>query len=217
MMVFLGLLALLGGLFLVFASKGPADQQRKVGGAILAGVGFLVFVGGVQSSMGKPADQQYASMKDVQVPTPNPHWTPNLHPTDVPDSTDAPDPTDSPEPTAKPAPEPTSYEQYVRAQKREFIAGVDESISGSMIVGNKFKYVGQSVDLHCTVIDVPQATFFNADCGGDSPLAIETDDVTSITQGQSVRVLGVVDSPIDGTNAYGGSASFAAVAARFIE
>ncbi len=69
--------------------------------------------------------------------------------------TETADPTDSPEPTDTPSPRPTTYAQYMREQKREFLAQVNESISGAMIAGNRFKYVGKAVDLHCTVNDIP--------------------------------------------------------------
>ncbi len=45
--------------------------------------------------------------------------------------------------------------------KRQYIASANESISGAMIAGNPFKYVGQRVDLHCTVESIPMAEAFN--------------------------------------------------------
>ncbi len=124
---------------------------------------------------------------------------------------------------AKPRPAPTaeSYEHQRRRQKHEFLATVNESISGAMISGNKFKYVGQNVDLHCQVANIPTQEFFNANCGEDSDglpavLVVEY-DTTSLSQGQSVRVIGTVEQPMEGTNAFGGSAQFATVKAEFME
>jgi hypothetical protein len=101
------------------------------------------------------------------------------------------------------------------AMKRGFIKTADESISGDMIVGNKFKYVGKHVDLHCTVSDIPEADFFNASCG-DSTIVIEADS-KSLSPGQAVRILGTVVDPMEGNNAMGGNASFPTVKAEFME
>lgn len=54
------------------------------------------------------------------------------------------------QPPATPTPKPVTRAEL----KREFLATVDESISGAMIADSPYKYVGKHVDLHCTVSDV---------------------------------------------------------------
>lgn len=132
-----------------------------------------------------------------------------------------PDPTDAPDPTDTPSPTPTTYAEYIKALKRQFMANVNESITGSMIAGNRFKYVGKAVDLHCTVADIPDQSFFNASCGQDSnglPVTIVIEYATKdLAQAQSVRVLGVVDKPMEGVNGFGGSSTFPTVKAFFMQ
>ena len=124
---------------------------------------------------------------------------------------------ETPEPTEEPAPKPLTDAQ-LRAQ---FLEGVDESISGGKIAGNPFRYIGKSVDHHCTVSNIPDPTWFNAACGERSDglpaiIVIEA-DTTDLQVGQSVRVMGVVDQPMDGTNAMGGSMQFPAVSSQFMQ
>jgi hypothetical protein len=124
------------------------------------------------------------------------------------------------EATPAPTPRPTSYAQYQHEQKREFMATVDESISGGMIVGNKFKYVGKSVDLHCTVENIPDQSWFNANCSGDDddPAMIVIEyDTHDLSPGQAIRVMGTVDQPMEGNNAMGGDATFPTIKAEFME
>jgi hypothetical protein len=125
-------------------------------------------------------------------------------------------------PASTPNPHATSYEQGRLAEKREFIQGVNESISGAMIAGNKLKYVGDDVDLHCTVDNVVDSSNFNADCGEDSDgmpaiLLIQYDDTSSLDKGQAIRVLGTVEDPTEGVNGFGGETTFPTVKAEFME
>lgn len=131
--------------------------------------------------------------------------------------------TDPPESAPSPTPRPPSYKQRLAIEKRAFLASVDESISGGQIAGNPYKYVGARVDFHCTVADIPAPDFFNASCGteadGYTPavIVIEYAGTSNLDQGQAVRVIGTVKSPIEGTNQMGGSMSFPTVRARFME
>jgi hypothetical protein len=78
--------------------------------------------------------------------------------------------------------------------------------------------LGSNVELHCTVSNVPQEGFINASCGDDDTnIVLEYDDTGSVDAGQSVRVLGTVDSPSEGTNAMGGSMNFPTVKVEFME
>lgn len=105
--------------------------------------------------------------------------------------------------------------------KREFLQTVDESISGSRIQGNPYKFVGKRVDLHCIVEDIPQEDFLNAACPPDEygigPVIVIETDTKSLEKGQQIRVLGTVVDPMDGTNAMGGQMHFPTVKAEFME
>lgn len=105
-----------------------------------------------------------------------------------------------------------------RAQQRAtFLRTVDESISGGKIAGNPFRYVGKHVDLHCTVLSIPDPSAFNADCGGDNgPLVIIT-GTSGLSTGQAVRIQGTVLKPVEGTNMMGGVMQFPAVQALFMQ
>ena len=125
-------------------------------------------------------------------------------------------------PPATPNPHATAYEQYVHEQKQEFLSQVDESISGAMIAGNKLKYVGDDVDLHCTVESIIDANSFNAECGEDGDgvpaiILVEYNDTSSLDKGQAVRILGTVEDPVEGVNGFGGQATFPTVEAEFME
>jgi hypothetical protein len=142
------------------------------------------------------------------------------------DSTDAPRgaavdaPTPKPKPTAKPTPEPTpeSYEHQRQREKQEFVASVDTSVTAAQIAGNPTKYEGQNVELHCTVTNVPQQGSINASCGDDDTnIVVLYDDTNSLDQGQAIRILGTVQEPTQGTNAFGGSMNFPTVKAEFME
>jgi hypothetical protein len=120
--------------------------------------------------------------------------------------------------TDEPAPTPES----IQNQKKDFLASVDESISGAMIAGNPYKYIGDAVDLHCTVVSIPDPSFFNAQCGEDSDglpalIVVEYDNTANLNQGQAVRVMGDVEEPMQGTNAMGGARNFPTVKAHFME
>jgi hypothetical protein len=123
---------------------------------------------------------------------------------------------------ATPNPHATTYEQYLHQQKEEFLSQVDESISGTMIAGNKLKYVGDNVDLHCTVESIIDANSFNAECGEDGDgdpaiILVEYNDTSSLDKGQAVRILGTVADPVQGINGFGGQATFPTVEAEFME
>jgi hypothetical protein len=114
-----------------------------------------------------------------------------------------------------PAPKPPSRLE----QKRMFLKTVDESISGARIAGNPYKFVGDNVDLHCHVSDVPDPQVINADCGSeDDPVNIVIQiDSSSLEKGQALRILGTVQDPMQGTNAMGGAMTFPTVKSLFAE
>ena len=107
----------------------------------------------------------------------------------------------------------------VRSDKAAFLKTVDESISGNRIANNPFKFVGKHVDLHCTVTIIPDRDWFNADCSTTDDVAIIVieHDSSSLESGQSIRVLGIVQEPSEGTNLYGGATRFPDVLAKFME
>jgi len=106
-------------------------------------------------------------------------------------------------------------------QKKRFLKTVDESISGARIASNRYKFVGKHVDLHCTVVDIPQADFFNAECGqdenGDPVVIVIEADSRTLEKDQAVRIMGIVAEPMEGNNAMGGQGSFPTVRALFME
>jgi len=118
-------------------------------------------------------------------------------------------------------PDPTATPESTAEQKRDFLAEVDESISGARIEGAPFKFVGKKVDLHCTVGSIPQEDFFNAACGTDedgSPVTIVIQaNSRQLETNQAVRILGTVVEPMDGQNAMGGETHFPTVQANFME
>ena len=125
--------------------------------------------------------------------------------------------TAAPEPTTPPTASPADL-------KREFLAQVDESISGYRIAGNPYKYVGRKVDLHGTVDSVIGDSTFNMATGDIyggtyAIIVIQTDSgrAAQLDKGQDIRVLGTVVEPQQGTNAMGGSMNFPTVQASFIE
>ncbi|HEY1978406.1 MAG TPA: hypothetical protein VGG89_17785 [Candidatus Baltobacteraceae bacterium] len=120
------------------------------------------------------------------------------------------------------APVATAAPISVAARKKKFVQSVDESISGAMIAGNKYKYVGKDVDLHCTVASVIDENGFNATCGEDDDgdpvnIVVLYSYTKSLDQGQTVRILGTVEQPAEGSNAMGGSGTFPTVKAEFME
>jgi len=122
---------------------------------------------------------------------------------------------------AAPAATTEPYAHRRAREKQQFYASVDQSISGSAIAGNPFKYVGQKVELHCTVASVPEADAFNADCGQDSDggeaiIVMET-STAGLDKGQAVRILGTVAQPAQGTNGMGGAAQFPTVQVEFMQ
>jgi hypothetical protein len=119
------------------------------------------------------------------------------------------------------APAPTPRPLSRQELKREFLKTIDESISGSRIAGNPYKFVGKHVDLHCTVDSVPQSDFFNASCGEDDNgmpvnIVIQT-DTRQLERGQAVRIIGTVADPMEGNNMMGGETHFPTVKADFME
>jgi hypothetical protein len=109
------------------------------------------------------------------------------------------------------------------AQRRAlFLRTVDEAISGPMIAAGKYKYVGRHVDLHCTVASIVGPHAFNASCGQDADgfsvnIVIVCQDARSLSEGQPVRVIGVVAEPLEGGNLMGGAATFPTVDALYLE
>ena len=123
------------------------------------------------------------------------------------------------EPTLTPEATQESYEHQRQRTKQDFLASVDESTSGAMIANNKFRYVGKNVDLHCTVTNIPDRNFFNANCGNEDNGAIIVIqyDASELSTGQAIRVIGTVEEPMQGTNGFGGAAQFPTVKAEFME
>jgi hypothetical protein len=106
------------------------------------------------------------------------------------------------------------------SQKSDFLSTVDESISGTQIAQNGYRYVGKHVDIHCTVGNIPTRDFFNADCGSDPysiNLVVINHSTSDLTPGQALRVIGIVEEPQSGTNAMGGMQNFPTVTAYFME
>ena len=105
--------------------------------------------------------------------------------------------------------------------KRAFLATVDESVSGERIAGNPYKFVGTRVDLHCVISDIPQEDFVNAtrppDEYGLGPNVVIRTDARGLEKGQSIRAIGTVEDPMEGTNAMGGQMRFPTVKAEFME
>jgi hypothetical protein len=101
----------------------------------------------------------------------------------------------------------------------DFSSTVDESISGQMIANSMYRYIGKHVDLHCTVHSIPYRDAFNAFCGPDGAednIAI-IHNVSGLSRGQKIRILGVVKRPLEVPDAYGTLRNFPTVRARFIE
>jgi hypothetical protein len=114
---------------------------------------------------------------------------------------------------------PMAMADSVADRKAAFLKTVDESISGARIAGNPWKFVGKHVDLHCSVGPIIDEHTFNGVCGdafGDA-IAIVCNSTKSLEAGQDVRVLGIVQNPLDGTNTNGGAQKWGVVKAVFME
>ncbi len=191
----------------LFAGLGIAKKGYRAAGI---GSGLVLLVIGASFMPGTSRSQRTAV---AAAPSPAPVHAFKAAPT--------PRPTRSPKPTPPPPP-PTPTPNPILQEKHDFIASVDESISGPMIEGNPYKYVGDNVDLRCTVENIPDPSMFNAACGQDDDgtdaiIVVQYDDTSSLDKGQSVRVLGTVVTPMQGTNAMGGSMNFPTVEAHFME
>jgi opacity protein-like surface antigen len=101
------------------------------------------------------------------------------------------------------------------ADKVAFLQTVDETISGARLAGNPFRFVGEHVDLHCTVMSIPDAGWFNGYCSGG--IIVIMHDTTDLDEGQAVRALGTVLEPQEGTNAFGGTIHPALVEAQYLQ
>jgi hypothetical protein len=120
------------------------------------------------------------------------------------------------------APADPPVKQFSRLQqKRQFLKTVDESVSGARIAGNPYKFVGTNVDLHCVVTEIFDEDATNANCGEDangySVNVVIVINTKGLEKGQSLRVIGTVEAPMEGTNGYGGDAHFPTVKAEFAE
>lgn len=125
------------------------------------------------------------------------------------------------ESTAEPTDAPTESPQQ---RKKEFLQNVDESISSDRIAGNPYKFVGDDVDLHGTVVKVLDDSHFNmstgdVESGNYAVILVETDlgDASDLEADQAIRVMGSVAEPTEGTNAMGGAGEFPTVKAEFME
>jgi hypothetical protein len=119
-----------------------------------------------------------------------------------------------PREVAPPVPTPDP-EQLVLQDRQEFLAGVDESISGARIAGNPYKFVGTRVDLHGTVGKIVDRNVFNF-ASSDANLAV-VGDASDLEAGQWIRVVGVVAPPQEGVNLFGGVTNFPTVVSKWIE
>jgi hypothetical protein len=175
-------------------SKSPSTRNGCIG---CLGVIILIFVGSaIFGSKGSESTENKGSTTQTQPATDNAQ----------PDTAAAPDP----------APQLSRKEQ-----KRNFLATVDESISGARIEGNPYKFVGTNVELHCVISNIPQADFLNAACPpgdyGLGPNIVVQVDTRSLEKGQHIRVIGTVVEPMQGNNAMGGEGHFPTVKAEFME
>lgn len=128
------------------------------------------------------------------------------------------EPTVTPSRKPKPTPTPETYEHQRQREKQELLASVDHSITASKVAGNPSKYVGDNVELRCTVSNIPQAGTINAACGDDETnIVVLYEETNALDQGQSIRILGTVMAPSEGTNAFGGAMNFPTVRADFME
>jgi hypothetical protein len=134
--------------------------------------------------------------------------------------------------TATSTPHPVAYDNKPSSTadlKREFIAGVDESITGKRIAGNSRKFIGNRVDLHGVVVNVVDDHTFNFrtgdiamdDSGNISNtvgmIVVQCESTQDLEADQHLRVLGTVVDPVEGTNAMGGSMMFPTVEAKYME
>jgi hypothetical protein len=113
---------------------------------------------------------------------------------------------------------PTIASASIQDDKRAFIAQCDESISITRLAGAPHKFVGKKVDLHGMVGPAMQQTdAFNLnDIDNPAIFVIVLGNAKDLEQGQSVRVLGTVESPETGVNTAGGNGTYAVVRARFV-
>ena len=89
-----------------------------------------------------------------------------------------------------------------------------------MIARNATKYVGDSVELRCTIAYIVDESSFNADCGTKgSPalLFVDYDDTVSLDRGQPIQILGVVEEPASNAGVSGKRETRPAIKADFIE
>lgn len=111
----------------------------------------------------------------------------------------------------------TDVTPTVEQRKAAFLANVDESISISDIAGGPYKYVGDRVDLHGAVGNIiDEGTLDLVDSAGSAVVVIGA-DTSSLQTGQSLRVVGIVSKPIEGTNVMGGRGNFAAVTQYYVQ
>ena len=106
--------------------------------------------------------------------------------------------------------------QTRQQQKQQFLKSVDESISVSMIVGNPYRYVGKHVDLHCTASPIHASGWFGCNDEDGNEVVIEA-STHDISPGQSLRILGIVDQPMEMENENGGSGNAGTVKALFMQ
>jgi hypothetical protein len=108
---------------------------------------------------------------------------------------------------------------YSGARKEErFARTADASITAEILDGKPFGYVGKHVDLHCVVSHVLSREHFIAHCG-NAPVGIDVSyDTRNLSVGQNVRVLGIVQRPIQSEMMpRGGKALTVSVKAVYLE
>jgi len=107
---------------------------------------------------------------------------------------------------------------YWGAHKEErFARTADDSITAETLDANPSGYVGKHVDLHCFVSHILSREDFIAHCG-NAPVGIDvTYDTRNLSVGQNVRVLGIVQRPIQSEMVGGGKALTVSVNASYLE
>jgi hypothetical protein len=120
----------------------------------------------------------------------------------------------APSEVAPSTPELNAGERYLQA-RQDFLASVDESISGSRIAGNPYKFVGAGVDLHGTVSNVPSPGLFNFISSDANVVVIG--DTSQLEPNEWLRVIGTVVEPQAGMNLFGAATTFPTVQAKWIE
>lgn len=204
--------------------KDPVQPRFRITPSGIVIVVLMVIIIGLVEKLqpSNPDSDTAAPAATVEASTPTPKVETIIRATQKPTAEPTQAPT--PKPTPTPTPEPTSPPPTRAQLKAQFLQTVDESISGARIEGNPNKFIGDNVDLHGSVVNVLDDSSFNFTTGdiesGDYAIILVTTDpgeATDLEAGQSLRVIGTVVEPTEGTNAMGGSMDFPTVHAEYME